>query len=779
MRNVWMCFFCFVLLGNTESFAQSKNKFIISGIIKDTQTGETLIGASIVLSSNTRISAITNAYGFYSLNATGAAYTITISFAGYETETMEIVLDKNLKKDINLTLLKEPLEAVVVSSKKKGEYIPKSLMGVEKLNMVQINKLPVLFGERDILKSIQLMPGFKSAGEGNAGFNVRGGNPDQNLVLLDEAPVYNASHLLGFFSTFNSDAIKDVSVYKGGMPAQYGGRLSSVVDVKMKDGNAKKLDVAGGIGLIASRINISAPIVKDKGSFIISGRRTYADVFLGLQKDTGQSKQTLFFYDVNLKANYKISSKDRVFLSGYFGKDVLGFGDGFNADWGNKTATLRWNHIFGNKLFSNTSVIYSDYGYQLKIKVGTDKFKGISNIVDYNFKQDFDWSYSNKSKIKFGGNFIEHNVKPGSITVESATIGNIKPVQNKLFYETAIYASHEWKPTDKIELIYGLRTSNNAIKGAGNFFEYDAKGNITKITKYEKGQTVVSYFNVEPRLSFSYKLNDATSVKASYNRNVQNLHLITNTTSANPTDVWLPSSNNIKPEIADQIALGFYKNSKDGMYEFTSEVYYKDLQNQIDYRNAAQILANDNVESELLYGTGRAYGAEMMIRKTKGRLTGWVGYTLSKVEKKIDGINNNEYFNARQDRTHDISIVALYDLSKKWNISGTWVYNTGSAVTFPGGKYTAAGQTVFLYTERNGYRMPAYHRMDVAVNYEPSINKARKYKSSWSFGLYNVYGRENAFSINFRENANDRTKTEAVQTSLFRFIPTVTWNFKF
>lgn len=758
-------------------FAQSTKSFTVSGTVKDASTGETLIGASVQLTSGKTISTLSNSYGFFSLTALEGSYTMNISTGGFDLNTATI----QIRKDTMLTILMNPkksqLAEVVVTGTKKTS-IPKSIMGVERINMAQINKLPVLFGERDIMKSIQLMPGFKSAGEGNAGFNVRGGNADQNLVLLDEAPVYNASHLLGFFSTFNSDAIKDVSVYKGGMPAQYGGRLSSVVDIKMKDGNAKKLDVGGGIGLISSRLNLSGPIVKDKGSFIISGRRTYADAFLALQKDTGQGKRTLYFYDVNLKANYKISKKDRVFLSGYFGRDVLGFGDAFGADWGNKTATLRWNHIFGNKLFSNTSLIYSDYNYNLRIKAGTEKFKGFSNIVDYNFKEDLDWSISNKSKIKFGGNFIKHNVLPGSVTAEKTTTG-IKPVQEKLFYESAVYASHEWKATDKLEIIYGIRASNIAIKGPGNFFEYNSKGEITKTTKYIKGQTVKTYFNVEPRLSLSYKLTDVASIKASYNRNVQNLHLITNTTSANPTDVWLPSSNNIKPEIADQVALGFYKNSKNGMYEFTSEVYYKDLQNQIDYRNAAQILANDNVESELLYGKGRAYGIEMMMRKNTGRLTGWIGYTLSKVEKQIDGINNNQYFNARQDRTHDISVVAMYDLTKKWNISGTWVYNTGSAVTFPSGKYNAAGQTVFLYTERNGYRMPAYHRLDFSVNYEPSINKTRKYKSSWSFGLYNAYARENAFSINFRENKDDRTKTEAVQTSLFKIIPSVTWNFKF
>jgi CarboxypepD_reg-like domain/TonB-dependent Receptor Plug Domain len=779
MKNKFLFVFIFCCISIAKIFAQTTEKRTISGTIKDERNGETLIGASVVLFTNKTNTTITNGYGFYSITATEGSYKMTVSFTGFQTETIDVVLDKNLVLNISLQVSKASLQEVIVSSKKKNENVSKPLMGVEKLNMAQINKLPVLFGERDIMKSIQLMPGFKSAGEGNAGFNVRGGNADQNLVLLDEAPVYNASHLLGFFSTFNSDAIKDVNVYKGGMPAQYGGRLSSVVDIKMKDGNAKKLDVTGGIGIISSRINVSAPIVKDKGSFIISGRRTYADAFLALQKDTGQGKRVLYFYDVNLKANYKLSKKDRIFLSGYFGRDVLGFGPSFSADWGNKTATLRWNHIFGNKLFSNTSIIYSDYSYKLKIKQDAAKFKGFSNIVDYNFKEDLDWSVSNKSKIKFGANFIKHNVQPGSITSDIATSGVIKPVQEKIFFESAAYVSHEWKPLENLDIIYGVRLSNISIKGPGNFFEYNTKGEIIKTTKYTKGQTVKTYFNAEPRLSLSYKLNEITSIKGSYNRNVQNLHLITNTTSANPTDVWLPSSNNIKPEIADQVSVGFYKNSAKGTYEFSSEIYYKDLQNQIDYRNAAQILANDNVESELLYGTGRAYGIEMMLRKTTGKLTGWIGYTLSKVEKKIDGINNNQYFNARQDRTHDISVVAMYDINKKWNISGTWVYNTGSAVTFPSGKYEVAGQTVFLYTERNGYRMPAYHRLDIGINYEPSVNKTTKYKSSWSFGLYNAYGRENAFAINFRENKDDKTKTEAVKTYLFKIIPSVTWNFKF
>ena len=777
MRKYILFILCIAF--GTLAFSQDTKIFTLSGTVKDAATGETLIGASVSLTSTKTRTNLTNAYGFFSVNATEGIYKMSVSFLGYITDTSTISISKNERIIVNLQNKKAQLETVIISSKKKNENIAKPIMGVDKLNMTEINKIPVLFGEKDILKTIQLMPGYKSAGEGNSGFNVRGGGTDQNLILLDEAPVYNASHLLGFFSTFNSDAIKDVSVYKGGMPAQYGGRLSSVVDIKMKDGNQKKLDVAGGIGVIASRLNISAPIVKDKGSFNISARRTYADIFLKLIKDTGQGKQTLFFYDLNLKANYKIGKKDRVFLSGYFGRDVLGLGEAFATNWGNKTATLRWNHIFGNSLFSNTSIIYSDFDYEIKVKSGAEKFKALSKIKDYNFKQDFDWNITNKSKLRFGGNIVNHNIQPGAVKAETASAGLAKPVQQKFSIESAVYASHEWKATDNLEIIYGLRASNLAIKGAGDFFTYDAAGNIIKTEKYTKGQKVKSYFNLEPRFSASYKLNEVTSIKASYNRNVQNLHLITNATTNSPTDVWLPSSNNIKPEIADQYAVGFYKNSKNGMYEFNTEIYYKALQNQIDYKNAAVTLGNDNVESELLYGTGRAYGIEMLMRKKTGRLTGWVGYTLSKVEKKIDGINNFEYFNARQDRTHDISIVGIYDLTKKWNVSATWVYTTGNAVTFPTGKYEVNNQTIFLYSDRNGSRFPAYHRLDLGATYEPAKNKRRRFQSSWSFGLYNAYERENAYSIEFKQSTTDPNKTVAERTALFKIIPSVTWNFKF
>ena len=769
--------FLLLALAST-SFAQDKQLFTISGTIKDAGTGETLIGASIALTDTKSKNTLTNAYGFYSINATEGTYKMSISFVGYVTDTATIVINKSQQLVIGLRSKQAQMETIIVSGKKKNENISKPIMGVDKLNMAEMNNIPVLFGEKDILKTIQLMPGYKSAGEGNSGLNVRGGGTDQNLILLDEAPVYNASHLLGFFSTFNSDAIKDVSVYKGGMPAQYGGRLSSVVDIKMKDGNQKKVSIEGGLGVIASRINISAPIVNDKGSFIISARRTYADAYLSFLKDTGQGRTTLYFYDLNLKANYKMTNKDRVFLSGYFGRDDLGLGNQFSTDWGNKTATLRWNHVFGNSLFSNTSLIYSNFDYKIGATLGNAKFNVASKIEDFNIKQDFDWNIGYKSKLRFGGNFVNHTIAPGDVT-ETNTGGKTKPVQTRHSEESALYISHEWKASDKIEMIYGARASNLAVKGAGSFFTYDKAGNIISTTGYAKGKTVVNYLNIEPRFSASYKLNELTSVKASYNRNIQNLHLITNATTSSPTDVWLSSSNNIKPEIADQVALGFYKNSKQGMFEFSSEIYYKALQNQIDYRNAAVIFGNDNIESELLYGTGRAYGLELMMRKKTGRLTGWVGYTLSKVEKKIDGINNGKYFNARQDRTHDISIVGMYDVNKRWNVSATWVYTTGSAVTFPTGKYEANGQTIFLYSDRNASRFPDYHRLDLAATLEARKNRNRRYQSSWTFGLYNAYGRQNAYTINFRENKNDPSKTEAVRTSLFSFIPSVTWNFKF
>jgi hypothetical protein len=757
--------------------ANAQQKFTISGNIKDKKTGESLIGAAIKL-QELNGGTVTNSYGFFSLTVPAGNYSLLASYVGYETVQLNITLSANQRLNIELDN-QAKLQDVVVSNRRKNDNITKPLMGVEKINISEINQLPVLLGERDLLKSIQLLPGIKSAGEGNSGFYVRGGGADQNLILLDEAPVYNAAHLLGFFSTFNSDAIKDVTLYKGGMPAQYGGRLSSVVDIKMKDGNNKDYDVSGGLGLISSRLNIEGPIVKDKGSFIISGRRSYADMFLKLSSDSSLKNNRIYFYDLNLKANYTLGKKDRLYLSGYFGRDVLGFGETFSTDWGNKTATLRWNHIVSNKIFSNTSVIYSDYSYKIKIKSGTDKFIITSQIQDVNLKQDFDYFINNNSKIKFGGNIIRHNVSPGRIEAEATSNVKSSVIQSRYSWESALYGSHELALGEKTNIAYGLRLSNLTATGPGNYYQYDANGNTIDTITYGSGEKVASYWNIEPRFSASYQLTTQKSLKLSYNRNVQNLHLLSNATSSTPTDLWLPSTNNVQPEIADQFALGYYQNSANNVYEYSVETYYKSLQNQIDYRNGASLQANDNVESELLYGKGRAYGIEFFVKKKTGRLNGWIGYTLSKTERQFDEINNGQYFNARQDRTHDLSVVGIYKLTPRWTLSSTFVYSTGNAVTFPSGKYFVNEQTIFLYTERNGYRMPAYHRLDIAATVENKKNTKRKYQSSWTFGLYNAYGRENAYTIAFKDDPNDKTKTIAEQTALFRFVPSITWNFKF
>lgn len=766
-----------LLLLPFAGMAIAQVKYTTSGIVKDQRTGEVLIGASVKI-EELNTGTTTNAYGFYAISVKPGAYTLSVSFQGYQLFSQKLELRADLRNDIELTPISTLLNEVVVSSKRKYEHVSKPMMGVEKLNLSEINLLPVLLGERDVLKSIQLLPGIKSAGEGNSGFFVRGGSADQNLILLDEAPVYNASHLLGFFSTFNSDAIKDVSVYKGSMPAQYGGRLSSVVDIKMKDGNSKDYHVSGGLGLISSRINIEGPIAKDKGSFIVSARRTYADQFLKFSKDTTVNNNKLYFYDLNLKANYMLGKRDRLYLSGYFGRDVLGFAETFNSDWGNTTGTLRWNHIFSRNLFSNTSLIYSNYNYVIKIKSGRQLLTINSKIEDLNFKQDFDLFLNNNNKLKFGANMILHTTSPGRVTSDDSTFTGNK-VQNKKSLESAVYLSHEIKASERLNLIYGLRLSNLTVLGPGNFYRYDSAGNTTDTLRYAAGATVASYWNLEPRISASFQLNERRSIKASYTRNVQNLHFLSNTTTGSPTDLWLPSTNNVQPETADQFAIGYYQTSANDQYELTIETYYKWMQHQIDYKSGALLRANDNVESQLLYGVGRAYGIEWLLRKKYGRLSGWIGYTLSRTERRFDQINNGQYFPARQDITHDVSVVGIYKLSDRWTLSGTWVYNTGNAVTFPSGKYRANGQTIFVYTERNGYRMPPYHRLDLAATVENKKNKTRRYQSSWTFGIYNLYGRENAYTITFQDDPDHPEKTQALRTALFKFIPSITWNFKF
>ncbi len=759
-----------LLLVFSTQILLAQQKFTISGTIKDKQDGETMIGVTVYPLELSGVGASCNEYGFYSLTLPAGKYHIVCSYIGYKSDTAFVNLNANIKSDRLMSDNALLMQEVVVSAKRQDDNITKIEIGVEKIDIKEIAKLPVIFGEKDVLKTIQLLPGVKSAGEGNSGFFVRGGAADQNLILLDEAPVYNASHLLGFFSTFNSDALKDVTIIKGNSPAQYGGRLSSVLDVKMKEGNNQNYNISGGLGLISSRLSVEGPIVKNKGSFIVSGRRTYADVFLKLTEDFKDN--SLYFYDVNAKANYKINDKNRIFLSGYFGRDILGF-SGFGIDWGNKTGTLRWNSLINPKLFSNTSFVYSDYSYKGSITSGESTLSIKSEIKDLTLKEEFQYYPNSKNTIRFGLNSIYHNLIPSRFSGEGL---NEKEKKGRSSWDNALFVNNTMEVTKVLSFDYGLRFSAFTILGGDKYNIYD-KGVLTDSVVLASGVFGKTYYNLEPRFQFNILLNEKSSIKGGYARNTQHLHLLSNSTTGTPTDQWIGNSYNIKPEISDQVSLGYFRNFNDNKYQCSVETYYKSLQNQVDYKNGADINSAPDTESELLYGKGRAYGVELLVKKTQGRFTGWIGYTLSKTERKIDGINDNNWYNARQDRTHDLSIVTMFDLTKRWSLSALFVYNTGSAVTFPSGKYDIGGNTVFYYPERNGYRMPAYHRLDFGATYTKPHKK--RFESSWNFSLYNVYGRQNPYIITFANSESDPTKTVATQTSLFRWVPSITYNFKF
>lgn len=757
--------------------ATAQNKYTVSGTVKDKKSGESIIGAIVRIPEVKGAGAASNEYGFFSLTVPEGDYTLTVAMTGYKTQSIPLALHQNQKVEVQMEDTSLTKETVVITAERKDENVTDPQMGAQRLDIKEINKIPVLFGEKDVLKTIQLLPGIKSGGDGGSGFFVRGGAADQNLILLDEAPVYNASHLLGFFSTFNSDAIKDLTVYKGNAPAQYGGRLASVLDVKMNDGNNQRYHVSGGLGLISSKLNVEGPIVKNKGSFLVTGRRTYADIFLKLSNNETTKNSQLYFYDLNLKANYAINDRNRIFLSGYFGRDMIGLANAFGIDWGNATGTLRWNHVTNDRLFSNTSFIFSNYSYKISISGSSADFDITSKIRDYNFKHEYQFFPNPKHQVRFGINSIYHTVTPGQITAtDNSTINPLK-LQDRFGWENAAYIGDEWNITDRLNVTYGVRGSAFSILGKGDFYSFDSEGNVSDTSSYGKNEIVKTYFNIEPRISAGYIFNEKSSLKISYARNTQYLHLLSNSTSTSPTDLWVMSSPIIQPELADQYAIGYYRNFRENTIEASVEIYYKAMQHQIDYKNGANTQANELVEGELLFGNGRAYGVELFVKKKYGKLTGWVSYTLSRSERKITLINDGNWYPVKQDRTHDVSIVAMYDLTPKWSLAATWVYNTGAAVTFPSGKYMVDGQVQFYYTERNGYRMPAYHRLDIGATWERK--KTEKFESSWNFSVYNVYGRENAYTITFRQDPNDATKTQAVQTSLFRMVPSVTYNFRF
>jgi CarboxypepD_reg-like domain/TonB-dependent Receptor Plug Domain len=768
--------FLLSLFNGSAVLGQSVQRFTLSGTVTDSLSGETLIGASVIVSGvlNTGVSA--NEYGFYSITLPTGTYEVKCSFIGYGVKSSTVQLSANVKRDLAMALSSRELNEATVKATKKGFDLQRADIGAERMDMKEVEKLPMIFGERDVLKAIQLLPGVKSAGDGQAGFYVRGGGADQNLVLLDEAPVYNASHLLGFFSTFNTNAIKDVQLYKGSMPAQYGGRLASVLDIRMKDGNDRKLGVSASIGTISSNLTVEGPIAKNKASFIVAARRTYADVFLKLYSDPGIRNNKLYFYDLNAKVNVDMGPKDKLFLSGYFGRDVVGLGTTLGIDWGNGTGTARWNHIYSPRWFSNTSFIFSNYNYGVAFKTDAHDITITSVVRDLNLTHELSFYPKPGSKWKVGFSSIRHTITPGKVASGGASGINTFAIQDQYTWENALFASWDKTVTDRLTMNMGLRVSGLSVLGNGEFYTFDPEGEVTSTTVHRKGEIVQTYVNPEPRLSFSYLTSKFSSVKGSYARMTQNMHLLSNSTSGNPTDRWIGTSNMIKPEIGDQVSGGYFRKLKDGVYELSGEVYYKWMQNQIDYRNGADILVNQHIEGELLFGKGRAYGLEVMARKNTGRLTGWIGYTLSRTERRIDGINNGEWYYARQDRTHDVSIVGTYELNERWSLSALWTYNTGNAVTFPSGKYTVDDQVLFSYTERNAGRMPAYHRLDLSATLS---RKWKKYESAWNFSLYNAYGRQNAYTIIFKENEGDPSRTSAIKTSLFRWVPSISYSIKF
>ncbi len=764
------------LLWALGTHLSAQQKHIISGTISDASSGETLIGATVYVQEISGLGTITNAYGFYSLTVPEGAYTIVVSFMGYESFAKKINLNENLRIDASLKSNNKQIDEIKVSAEKKNSNITSESAGIEKISPKDTETIPVLLGEQDVVKTLTLTPGVKSSGEGSGGMFVRGGNNSQNLILLDEATVYNSNHMMGFFSTFNSDAIKTLTLYKGTAPVQYGGRTSSVMDIKMKDGNNQNFHVGGGIGLLSSKANIEGPIKKGKGSFLIAGRRTYADLFLKLSSDDDINDNQLYFYDLNLKANYTINPNNRIYLSGYFGRDVISAQDIFGMDWGNITGTLRWNHIWNSKLFSNTTFIYSDYSYKIDIDVDNIDISLLSVINNYNLKQDFNYFINSNTSLNFGVYGNRNNITPGQ--VEASASSNLHPedIQNRYSFEYGAYVGCLWKPNTQWIIDGGVRFNVFNSVGEGDFYTY-ANHEVVDTTYYGKNEIVESYYNLEPRLNISYIFNQNSSVKLSYTRNTQNLHLIQNSTTSSPTDVWIGSSQNVKPEICDQISAGWFKNFKDNQFQFSAETYYKWMQNQIDLKNGADINANELIEGELLYGKGRAYGLELMLKKKYGQLNGWLSYTLSRTEKQIDNINNNNWYAARQDATHDISAVLMYKLNSKWSLSASWVYNTGNAVTFPSGKYMVNGEVQMYYTERNGYRMPDYHRLDLGATCQ--LRKSEKFESSLNFSLYNAYGRKNAYMIDFEVDPDDDTKTIATKTYLFTFMPSISYVFKF
>ena len=777
-----------VLLLLTCSASHGQTRYTISGYIKDSLSRETLIGASITVKSQGK-GVSSNQYGFYSITLPEGNYTLVTSFVGYLSSEINVELNRNMDLDIATISRSSLSQEIVISSKRRDANVKNAQMGQIDLSMNKIRSLPVIFGEVDPLKSLQLLPGVRNAGEGNSGLYVRGGGPDQNLILLDDAVVYNPGHLFGFFSVFNGDAIKNVTLIKGGMPAQYGGRLSSVVDIAMKDGNMEEYQVEGGIGTVASRISIQGPVVKDKASFMVSGRRTYIDALVKpfVPKTSSFSGSGYYFYDMNAKFNYKFSNKDRLYFSGYFGRDVFDFKNSersinISIPWGNTTTSVRWNHVFNRKLFVNTTAVYNDYKFDFGAVQDNFSVNLKSGIRDLTLKSDFDYYLSTDHKLKFGAQYTFHRFTPSVVSGNQDTV-LFEPnnAQTKYAREVGVYIQDDWELSEKFKLNYGFRVSGFQQVGAYTDYTRDADGNKLDSTVYGSGDNVKTYGGFEPRVTARYAFNDATSIKASITRNIQYIHLVTNAGSSLPTDVWVPSTLRVKPQLGWQYAVGMFRNFSDNMFETSVEIYYKSMQNQIEYREGYTPSFRDP-EEEFVFGNGWSYGSEFYINKSRGKLTGWIGYTLSWTWRKFPQLNAGEKFPAKYDRRHDLSVVGIYELSKKWKLSGVFVYATGNTITLPERFYLIEGVLAQQFSALNQYRLNSYHRLDFSATYVPKPNSTKKFRSSWVFSVYNIYSRMNPYFIYIDQEgsvADNTLQVQAKQVSLFPVIPSVTWNFKF
>jgi len=780
-------FFCFSFFAT----AQDSKRYTLSGIISEASSKETLIGVNVLI-PELQTGTVTNEYGFYSISLPEGVYEVEFRFLGFETVQRTFDLKENIKFDLALEEDSQRLDEVIITQNNELLNIRKPQMSVNALSIKTIRQMPVVLGETDVIKSIQLLPGVTSAGEGASGFNVRGGAADQNLILLDEAILYSSSHLFGFFSVFNPDAIKDLKLYKGGIPAKYGGRISSVLDIYQKDGNKNQYKATGGIGLVSSRLMLEGPLVKEKSSFLIAGRSSYAHLFLPLF----DNDNIAYFYDLNTKLSYNINENNNLYLSGYFGRDVFNISDNFSNTFGNATINLRWNHLFSDRLFSNLSIIYSDYYYGLTLGfVGFDFESGIDN---FNLKYDFKHYLSQKVQLTYGLNAIYYRFNPGEIRPSPEDSGiNYQKLTEKYAFENSIYFDAEWEITNRLSVQGGLRLSTFHRLGqdALNIYENDnpllfntqfqiyESANPIAVESFSRSQTIKSFFQPEPRFTAAYKLNENSSVKLNYQRMAQFIHLISNTTSPTPFDVYAPSGKYIDPQLADQIAAGYFRNFKN--YSLEVEAFYKTVDNRVDYIDGANLIANDAIEQVLLNGEARAYGLEVLFKKTTGKLNGWVAYTLSKSEQRTPGrtaeetgINNGEWYNAPWDKTHDISITTSYEWNDKWTFGANFILQTGQPFTFPDGQYMYNGIVVPTFEARNSSRLPIFHHLDLSATLTPRKNKSRKWQTEWVFSVYNVYNRMNAASISFREN-RDTFRNEAVRLSIFGIVPSVTYNFRF